>query len=525
MFHDENRAPTPVNAPAFISAFPSAHLKPSVVSLYASNPSSLHPPTKASLPSRKAQRVALSDVSNASVPHPTCAPLKRTDVRSRAESLLQDGRGHAQRGLKAAFNGAALGTSRSFSGLGERPSGAAPLLSSASFSLHSDAGAGAELQGLKRKASEGEDDDEEAADADDEDVEVAIHADPDAKDVDMAARPSPPLPSIRVDASHLAEAMAISPSSAASARPHPTAAAFTHTNVARPTQSHLLVSDYQATILSHLLHSQSVHQPSPSYLAALQPDLNPRMREILIDWMHEVTAKFRLQQETLFLSIHITDRFLSHVSVARRRLQLLGCVALLLACKYEEMLVPDVDDFVHISDKAYTREEVIAMEATVLNVLHFELTSPSPLRFVECMEAQERTRSGAGEGVGDGGLAKELAVFLLHITLQSYRFLHYRPALLALACWLLAARTMRGEVAALEWRRAGQAAYRCEEGEVTQCMEAVWESWRQMNLREGEEGELGLVGSKYRAVERRFSKDKGSRVAHVQVVRPTQQRY
>ena len=35
--------------------------------------------------------------------------------------------------------------------------------------------------------------------------------------------------------------------------------------------------------------------------------------------------------------------------------------ALLLACKYEEVSVPVVDDLILISDKAYTRREVLDM--------------------------------------------------------------------------------------------------------------------------------------------------------------------
>ena len=412
-----------------------------------------------------------------------------------------------QRGLKATFNGG-LGTSRSFSGMGGSAVGGrgpSSLLSSASFSIHTDH-LGSEL-GLKRKAEEEEEEVEEELD------EVAIHGDPDTKDTDMGGK-APALPlSIHVDDSNSPIAMAISPSSASSTPP--ALLPFTYPNASRPVQSHLLLSDYQPSILYHLLQSQHAHLPSPTYLSMVQVELNPRMREILIDWMHEVVGKFKLQQETLFLSCHLIDRFLSLTPVGRRRLQLVGCVALLLACKYEEMLVPEVDDFVHISDKAYTREEVIQMEGTMLNALHFELTSPSPLRFVECMEAHERVKGLGGEGV------KELSVYMLHVTLQHYHFLHYRPALLALACWVLAGRTMKGEGAAGEWRRAGQVSFRCEDMELTQCMEAVWESWRQMNLTAGEVGEGGLVGSKFRAVERRFSEERGGgRVASVVVIRP-----
>lgn len=51
----------------------------------------------------------------------------------------------------------------------------------------------------------------------------------------------------------------------------------------------------------------------------------------------------------------------------RKKLQLVGVTAMLIACKYEEVSVPTVEDFILITDKAYTRDEVLAM------VTHFML--------------------------------------------------------------------------------------------------------------------------------------------------------
>lgn len=65
--------------------------------------------------------------------------------------------------------------------------------------------------------------------------------------------------------------------------------------------------------------------------------------------------------ETLFLTINIIDRFLERQTVLRKKLQLVGVTAMLLACKYEEVSVPVVEDLILISDRAYTRNEVLAM--------------------------------------------------------------------------------------------------------------------------------------------------------------------
>ena len=100
-----------------------------------------------------------------------------------------------------------------------------------------------------------------------------------------------------------------------------------------------------------------------------QKDINQSMREILIDWLIEVHLKFGLLQETLFLTVNLIDRFLSTTSVNRNKLQLVGVTAMLIASKYEEIYPPIVSDFVYITDNAYTKEEILAMEEHMLMAL------------------------------------------------------------------------------------------------------------------------------------------------------------
>lgn len=66
-------------------------------------------------------------------------------------------------------------------------------------------------------------------------------------------------------------------------------------------------------------------------------------------------------EETLYLTVNLIDRFLALQAVMRKKLQLVGVTAMLLACKYEEVSVPVVEDLILISDKAYSRKEVIDM--------------------------------------------------------------------------------------------------------------------------------------------------------------------
>jgi len=62
-----------------------------------------------------------------------------------------------------------------------------------------------------------------------------------------------------------------------------------------------------------------------------QREVNANMRAILVDWLVEVTAEFRLRNDTLHLTVNIIDRFLSLMYVTKEKLQLVGISAMFIA--------------------------------------------------------------------------------------------------------------------------------------------------------------------------------------------------
>ena len=79
------------------------------------------------------------------------------------------------------------------------------------------------------------------------------------------------------------------------------------------------------------------------------------MRAILVSWLIEVHLKYGLHPETLYITVNLVDRYCERQVVARNEYQLLGVTAMLVACKYEEIWVPKIDDFVDITDNTYTK--------------------------------------------------------------------------------------------------------------------------------------------------------------------------
>ncbi|KAM8880789.1 G2/mitotic-specific cyclin-B3 isoform 2-T2 [Synchiropus picturatus] len=159
-----------------------------------------------------------------------------------------------------------------------------------------------------------------------------------------------------------------------------------------------------------------------------QPTLNPEMRAILIDWLVEVQENFELYHETLYMAVKMIDHFLSKTPIHREMLQLVGSTAMLIASKFEERNPPCLDDFLYICDDAYKREEIIAMEARILQTLTFDINIPVAYsflrRYAKCLNAAMDTLT--------------LARFYCEMSLMDMDLVIERGSLLASACLLMA---------------------------------------------------------------------------------------
>jgi cyclin-A len=146
---------------------------------------------------------------------------------------------------------------------------------------------------------------------------------------------------------------------------------------------HVLMSciEFRDDILEYMRTMEIQNRPKPNYMRK-QQDINASMRSILIDWLVEVSEEYKLNQETLYLAVNYTDRFLSQMSVLRGKLQLVGTACMYIASKYEEITPPDVAEFVYITDDTYTRKQVLRMEHLLLKVLDFHMSTPTINSFI-----------------------------------------------------------------------------------------------------------------------------------------------
>jgi len=149
-----------------------------------------------------------------------------------------------------------------------------------------------------------------------------------------------------------------------------------------------------------------------------------------------VGEEYKLQHETLHLCVNYIDRFLSHVPVARSKLQLVGVGCLLVASKYEDVSPPTVEDLVYISDNTYSREEILKMEGAVLSRLQFDLSVVTAVAF---LPRYTRGALAAGACVAKLGA---LCAYLVELTLQDYSFVQHRASMVAASAVRLALHTL-----------------------------------------------------------------------------------
>ena len=183
------------------------------------------------------------------------------------------------------------------------------------------------------------------------------------------------------------------------------------------------VNEYFTDIYNNLLQEEKNFIINPNYMS-FQNDINEKMRAILIDWIIEVHYKYHFKRKTLLQTVTIIDLYLSNKTISKKNFQLLGIASLLISCKENEMYYPRTQEFIYMTNNAYTKNELLKMEAHVLNILNFEILSPSADEFYnilsKCFSFNKEQ--------------KFLGEYFMDSSLIDYKMLKYTPSIIATAC-------------------------------------------------------------------------------------------
>nr|XP_023914109.1 putative cyclin-A3-1 isoform X2 [Quercus suber] len=192
----------------------------------------------------------------------------------------------------------------------------------------------------------------------------------------------------------------------------------------------------------HIMEMESKRRPLPNYLEKVQKEVTANMRGVLVDWLVEVAEEYKLLPDTLYLAISYIDRFLSLDVVHQQKLQLLGVSSMLIASKYEvrslnkskseEITALDAGDCCYILENRYPKEEVVRMEADILESLKFEMGNPTIKTFL-------RFTSFAQKNNKSPNLQLEfLGYYIGELSLLDYNCVKFLPSLVAASVIFLA---------------------------------------------------------------------------------------
>ncbi|KAL3103506.1 hypothetical protein niasHS_000020 [Heterodera schachtii] len=149
-----------------------------------------------------------------------------------------------------------------------------------------------------------------------------------------------------------------------------------------------------------------------------------RMRQILVDWLVHVQVRLKLTNETFSLSVYILDRsLLALIGINKTNLQLLGVTCIFIAAKFEEMVMPNVADFVYVVANMFKKEHIMRIEP------QFNLSVPYSMQFLR------RYRFYASPSKSVWAFAK----FISEIALVCYALAHFPPSVVAAVSLNLAA--------------------------------------------------------------------------------------
>ncbi|KAM0859078.1 hypothetical protein ACQ4PT_047441 [Festuca glaucescens] len=231
-----------------------------------------------------------------------------------------------------------------------------------------------------------------------------------------------------------------------------------------------LCGSYASDIYTYLrtMEVDPARRPAADYIEAVQTDVTPNMRAILIDWLVEVAEEYKLVADTLYLTVAYVDRFLSANPLGRKHLQLLGVAAMLIAAKYEEISPPHVEDFCYITDNTYTRLELLTMESDILKLLDFEIGSPTIKTFL-----RRFTKSSPEDKKRSSLQLEFLGSYLAELSLLDYSCLRFLPSVVAASSIFLARLTIAPDTN--PWSKEIQKLTGYKPSELKDCIIAIHE--------------------------------------------------
>ena len=182
-------------------------------------------------------------------------------------------------------------------------------------------------------------------------------------------------------------------------------------------------------------------------------EINEKHRAVVIEWLSYIAHYFSQNNETLFLSITIMDRYINKKNISLNVYRLVAISSYLIASKYEDINSPSITDLIYISKNIYTHSDIISMEKDILIILNFDIFSVSSYQFFSFFYLVSNLNNK---------ILFYLGQLILEICLLNIEIMCYEQSLLAIASLLIAKKSleMKGELSGIK------IFYNCNENDI-----------------------------------------------------------
>ena len=172
--------------------------------------------------------------------------------------------------------------------------------------------------------------------------------------------------------------------------------------------------------------------PKPGFIKC-QKEISTDKRQVLLNWLANFHFKCNLLPETFHLAVSLIDEYLQIKEIQSTKFQLLGLSAMVIACKFEEIIAPIYKDFEEVMGGVYTIQEIMQMEMAILHEINFKVVRASSWRFLQYYW-------------NEMALSRDcrfyLSQYLIEVSLLSEDIVCYRPSLVAIASLYLAVKLL-----------------------------------------------------------------------------------
>lgn len=182
-------------------------------------------------------------------------------------------------------------------------------------------------------------------------------------------------------------------------------------------------------------------------------------RETMVYLIEEIHSLKGYREQTFYLAVAIADRYLKEVAVrglSAPKIVPLGMVALLLAAKVNESMIPNFKNMVYLINirqrNLLSLEDLIGLEREILTRLDFGIHLETPDNFLDRYSQLFHLDRGLFTGHAIPSEHQRVALevaslsrYLCRFALRSAEFLDFLPSQIAAAAFMLSLNSIKSE--------------------------------------------------------------------------------